>query len=276
MGPAAAKQAARILYEARVSDSKIDGLPADCRPRDIDDAYQIQDTLLGLLGAASEGWFLACTAPAMQKVHGLPGPYFGRMLGDAILDSPAEVPVPADRPQSLEIELVFRLGADLPPRTEPYGREEVAAAVAAMHPGIEIVEGRFTDLLAVDGPTMVADNGTDGRLVLGPACEGWRDLDRAGLGVALSKDGAVASGGSGGNVMGDPLNALVWCANELSRRGLGLKTGETLNTGNALDRYVFAAAGERIVADCGPLGRAEALLIERSRLEDSGDNRPSC
>jgi 2-keto-4-pentenoate hydratase len=257
------ERAARILHEARVSDAKIDGLPAACRPCDIDDAYKIQDALLAMLGKPSKGWFLACTAPAMQQAHGLPGPYFGRMLGDAILDSPAEVPVPADRPQSLEIELVFRLGADLPPRAKPYMRDEIAAAVAAMHPGIEIVEGRFTDLLTIDGPTLVADNGTDGILVLGPPCPDWRDLNRSGLAVSLTKDGVEASGGSGGNVMGDPLNALVWCANELSRRGLGLKAGETLNTGNALDRYTFGMAGERIVADCGLFGRAECLLVER-------------
>lgn len=264
MNRAAAERAARILHEARVSDSKIDGLPADCRPGDLDDAYQIQDALLDLLGIPSKGWFLACTAPAMQKAHGLPGPYFGRMLGDAILDSPAVVAVPPGRAQSLEIELVFRLGADLPPRARPYDREEVAAAVAAMHPGIEIVESRFTDLLAIDGPTMVADNGTDGLLVLGPGVAAWRELDRAGLAVSMTKDGVEASGGAGGNVMGDPLNALVWCANELSRRGLGLRAGETLNTGNALDRYVFGLAGERIVAECGALGRAEVLLTERS------------
>jgi 2-keto-4-pentenoate hydratase len=249
MTPSAAVRAAQILFEARRADSKIDGLPADCRPRDLDDAYAIQDALLDLLGTPTKGWFLACTAPAMQKAHGLPGPYFGRMLGDAILDSPAVVPVPGDRPQSLEIELVFRLGADLPPRNEPYDREEVATAVAAMHPGIEIVEGRFTDLLAIDGPTLVADNGTDGILVLGPPCPEWRDLDRSGLTVSLTKNGAEASGGAG--------------ANELSRRGLGLKAGETLNTGNALDRYTFGVAGERIVAECGALGRAEALLTDR-------------
>lgn len=263
MNSEAAERAARILYDARVSDRKIEDLPVACRPQTIDDAYLIQDALLAMLGTPSKGWFLACTAPAMQKVHGLPGPYFGRMLGDAILQSPAEVPVPADRPQSLEIELVFRLGADLPPRAKPYGRGEVADAVAAMHPGIEIVEGRFTDLLAIDGPTLVADNGTDGILVLGSPCPDWRDLDRSGLAVSLTKDGVEASGGAGANVMGDPLNALVWCANELSRRGLGLKAGETLNTGNALDRYVFGMAGERIVADCGPLGCAEALLVNR-------------
>lgn len=269
MNHAGIERAARILHEARMSDAKIDGLPAQCCPRTVEDAYHIQDALLDLLGTPSMGWFLACTAPAMQKAHGLPGPYFGRMLGDAVLASPAEVPVPGDRPQSLEIELVFCLGADLPPRAKPYRREEVGDAVASMHPGIEIVEGRFTDLLAIDGPSMVADNGTDGLLVLGPACAEWRDLDRSGLAVSLTKEGVEASGGSGANVMGDPLNALVWCANELSRRGLGMKAGETLNTGNALDCYVFGLAGERIGADCGPFGCAEALLVERSPIRGS-------
>ena len=39
---------------------------------------------------------------------------------------------------------------------------------------------------------------------------------------------------------------------------------ETVNTGNCLEAYRFAGAGEEIVADCGPLGSARATLIEET------------
>lgn len=261
MTPRAAAQAARALLEARRGGFKIPHLPAECRPRDIDDAYQIQDALLALMGEGASGWFLACTAPAMQKAHGLPGPYFGRMLTSAVFDSPARVAIgPSPKGWSVEIELVFRLARDLPPRAVPYDAVEVASAVAAMHPGLELVDGRYEDMLKVDGPSLVADNGTDGILVLGPAYAGWRSLDRAALAPRLFVDGVERGTGSGLAVMGDPLNALVWLANALSQRGLGLKAGETVNTGNCLSQYCFARAGETVGAECGPLGRAHVEL----------------
>lgn len=262
MTPAAAEHAARVLLAARRGGYKIPDLPADYRPSDLDDAYQVQEALLALMGEAASGWFLACTAPAMQKAHGLPGPYFGRMLRAAVFDSPAKVAIgPSPKGWSVEIELVFRLGRDLPPRAAPYTAIEVSGAVAAMHPGLELVDGRFEDMLKVDGPSLVADNGTDGILVLGPSHPDWRSLDRAGLATRLTADGALLSSGSGSAVMGDPLNALVWLANELSRRRYGLRAGETVNTGNCLSKYCFAHAGQTVVADCGPLGVARAELI---------------
>lgn len=263
MTPAAAERAARTLLDARRGGYKIPGLPTACRPRDIDDAYQVQDALLALMGEKSSGWFLACTSPAMQKAHGLPGPYYGHMLADAVFDSPATVAIgPSPKGWSVEIELVFRMGRDLPPRAVPYGADEVAAAVSAMIPGLELVDGRFEDMLAVDGPSLVADNGTDGVLILGAPIADWQSIQRSDVATRLLADGEVLSPGSGASVMGDPLNALIWLANELSKRGHGLKAGETVNTGNCLARYCFARAGQTVIAECGALGSAAAYLIQ--------------
>jgi 2-keto-4-pentenoate hydratase len=261
MTPEAVEKAARILLAARRERRRIPCLPADCRPADVEEAYQLQARLLALIDTPTVGWIMACTGTAMQKVHGLSGPYWGRALADAVYESPARIDMSLfTGPPSLEIELVFRLGADLPPRAAPYDAEEVADAVACMHAGLELVDGRWADLRAIDGPSLVADNGSDGLLILGPAHDDWRALDRAHLSLALTVNGAPAGGGSGGNAMGDPLNALTWLANAQSRRGVGLRAGETVNTGNCLEAYHFAAAAEEIVADCGPLGAARAIL----------------
>ncbi len=262
MTPEAVEKAARILLAARREKRRIPCLPADCRPADVEDAYQLQARLLALVGAPTVGWIMACTGEAMQKVHGLPGPYWGRALADAVYESPARLAMSLfTGPPSLEIELVFRLGADLPPREASYTAGEVAEAVACMHAGLELVDGRWEDLRAIDGPSLVADNGSDGLLILGPAYEDWRSLDRARLPLRLTVNGETAGGGSGGNAMGDPLNALTWLANAQSSRGVGLRAGETVNTGNCLEAYLFAAAGDDIIADCGPLGAARATLI---------------
>lgn len=262
MTPEAIEKAARILLAARREKRRIPSLPLDCRPTGLEAAYRLQARLLALIDAPTVGWIMACTGAAMQKVHGLPGPYWGRALAEAVYQSPARLAMSLfTGPPSLEIELVFRMRADLPPREAPYSTDEVAEAVACMHAGLELVDGRWADLQAVDGPSLVADNGSDGLLILGPAYEDWRSLDRAHLPLRLEVNGQAVGGGIGGNAMGDPLAALTWLANAQSRRGVGLRAGETVNTGNCLETYRFAAAGDEIVADCGPLGAARAELF---------------
>ena len=265
MTPEAIEKAAHILLAARREKRRIPCLPPDCRPADVEEAYQLQARLLELIDTPTVGWIMACTGEAMQKVHGLPGPYWGWALADAVYVSPARLSMSLfTGPPSLEIELVFRLNADLPPREAPYTADEVAEAVACMHAGLELVDGRWEDLQGIDGPSLVADNGSDGLLILGPAYEDWRSLDRARLPLRLTINGDASGGGSGGNAMGDPLTALTWLANAQSSRGVGLRAGETVNTGNCLESYRFAGAGEEIVADCGPLGAARATLIEET------------
>jgi 2-keto-4-pentenoate hydratase len=49
------------------------------------------------------------------------------------------------------------------------------------------------------------------------------------------------------------LKALTWLANELNRKGAGLKAGETVNTGTCAT-LIPAVPGDEAVADFGPLG----------------------
>lgn len=262
MTPQAIERAARALLRARESGVAIPDLPEDCRPRTIEEGYAIQDALWALMDRPAGGWFLVFTSPSMQAAHRIASPQFGRMPRDYVFASPARVPLGrAEDTWTLEIELVFRMARDLPPRAAPYVQDEVAQAVGAMHAGLEMVEDHYTSMLSVEGPSIVADNSIEGRLVLGPAVESWRSLDLGALDVTLVKNGEAAAKGGGRAVMGHPLTALTWLVNALSARGRAIAAGETINTGNCLDRYCYGKAGDRVVADCGSLGRAEAQLI---------------
>jgi 2-keto-4-pentenoate hydratase len=257
-------RAAELLATARRTGVKLKALPSDVRPRDIEESYAVAETLLARLGTKPEdllGWYMACVNPAMQKVHGLAAPYFGRMRRAMMHASPARVSMggPGKR-WSLEVEFIFRMARDLPPRATPYDAATVAAAIGAMAGAIEFVEGNYIDFTAIDGPSMVADNGTEGVYVAGAMIEDWHAIDRARLAVRLTKTGGESVDGRGDAILGDPMNAVVWLANELSRRGRTIKAGELVGTGNCLARYAFGAAGDTIVVDCGPLGAIRAEL----------------
>ena len=196
------------------------------------EAYAVQDRLFEMLGAELGGWFLGCTNPAIQAQLGITHPYAARLMRAVLYPSPAVVAVPRGLPIVLEVEFAFRLGRDLPPKDAPYLQEQVAQAVAAVHPTIEVVVSRLAEWTRQPFFDLVADNGTDGGLVYGDAVSEWREIDLSGVSVELSVDGGTLQTGTGKNIDGGPLAMLTWLANHVSDKGIGLKEGQLCNTGS--------------------------------------------
>ena len=109
--------------------------------------------------------------------------------------------------------------------------------------------------------SVIADNGTDGALVYGAGSRCWRDLDLVRVPVSLLVNGRCVRKGSGANVLGDPLQALVWLANARSRDGDGLKAGQMHNTGTATEIY-WITPGDELVAEFAGLGTVALQVIE--------------
>ena len=172
-------QAARILVAARHDNAVIDAIPETCRPMTLKDAYAVQDRMAALLGWRTGGWFCACTNTVIQDMLGLAEPYYARLFSEFIFDSPAVLDAQAFPPMVLECEFGFRLRCDLPARDSAYSRGEVEDAIASMHPTIEVVAGHLRDWPSQDVWSVIADNGTDGALIVGAGMDGWRELDLA-------------------------------------------------------------------------------------------------
>jgi 2-keto-4-pentenoate hydratase len=252
-----AQEAARLLYAAWRDQQPIDGLPEQCRPQSLDDGYQVQAALEllheGLLG----GYKIGATNKVAQRLFDVDAPFFGRVLAPSILQSPGEIAAGAVRLRIIEAEFDFTMKSDLPPRATPYTRDEVMAAVADLHPAIEVPDSRYVQWREAGMPQLVADNAIAALLVLGEPAREWRDLDLSQHAVTVRVNGEVVDEGSGANVLGDPRNVMLWLANELSRRGLGLKAGQVVTTGSAAD-VIQVQAGDVVEADFGVLGVTEA------------------
>ena len=108
-------------------------------------------------------------------------------------------------------------------------------------------------------PWIIADNGTDGTLVVGRSVAGWRGIDLAAMSVELRINGTKVACGEGRNVMGHPLSALTWLSNTLNRRGRHLRAGELVNTGTCTE-IRFAALGDTILATFEGLGAVEVVF----------------
>jgi 2-keto-4-pentenoate hydratase len=246
--------AAELLRSALEGGTRLEGLPDQLRPRDLAEGYAIQAALGELLGSIV-GWKLAATGATARRNMGLEEPIAGRLFERLRRESPAELPVDGQAMGVAEAEFALLLGRDLPLRDRGYAVEEVAAAVAAIHPAIEVPDSRFRDYRTLGAPQIAADSALAGCFVLGPAARDWRHLDLGAHPVTIAKEGVEVACGSGAAVMGGPLLALAWLANRQEHGGL--RRGQVVLTGSAT-APVPIAPGEQIVADFGELGAIRA------------------
>lgn len=253
-------EAAEVLVRARRDNAVIDAIPEHCRPKSLEDAYAVQDRFVERLGWPVSGWYCACTNRAIQELLELDEPYCARLFADFVRQSPAELRAGDFPPMVLECEFGFRLARDLPPRATPYTRSEVEAAIDSVHPTIEVVAGHLKDWTSQDVFSVIADNGTDGVLVVGPGRRDWRAFALPEVAVTLSVNGTLERRGTGANVLGDPVGSFVWLANSRAgARGAGLKAGDIHNTGTATEIY-WVTPGDEAVADFGPLGEVRVSV----------------
>jgi len=156
--------------------------------------------------------------------------------------------------------LAFRLGDALPPREAVYTKADLTQAIDAIAGAIEVVGTRLAGGLAGKGRYLVtADGGANIALVTGPWTADWRTLDLKAQQVAMHINGQIRGRGEGARALGDPMNVMVWLANQQSRLGRGLKAGDIVSTGTCtgLDDV---RPGDAVLADFGALGRVELLL----------------
>jgi 2-keto-4-pentenoate hydratase len=261
MSSEAARAASDLLHAAWREGTVLPALPPECRPATRAEGYAVQ-ALLERPGAAPlSGWKIAATSAAGQAHIGVDAPLAGRLLAERVLPSGAELPLGANRMQVAEVEFAFRMAVDLSPRPAPYSVGEVMAAVATLHPAIEIPDSRYEDFVRIGAPQLIADNACAHWFVLGPAASAaWRDLDLAAHAVLGEATGAAPAHGKGANALGGPCVALAWLVNELSGLGIVLHAGQVVTTGTCVTPMPIAA-GMEVRASLGKLGEARVRIV---------------
>ena len=169
----------------------------------------------------------------------------------------------------IEAEIAFVLGHDLdrPDADGTFRPEDLADAVAAVIPALEIVDSRVAGWDISFGDT-VADNASSGLYVLGDV---RADPDQFGpdLGAQLAalsmtmirrtrgQADEKVSTGRGADCLGSPLTALAWLAATAFRFGEPLRAGQVILAG-ALGPMVPVAPGDEFRADISGLGTVAA------------------
>lgn len=250
-----ARRAARDLLSHWNAGTAITQLPAAYRPQTRAQGYVAQRELVRLAGDTVPGWKIAATSVAGQQHIHVSGPLAGPILRGRVHPDGASISLRHNRMRVAECEMAFVFARRLTPRSAPVSRDEALAALATIHPAIEVPDSRFAPFEAAGEAQLIADNACSRDFVLGRGMA----IDARVLQLphhtvqARVSDGRQFSG-SGANVLGDPLVALVWFINELSAAGITIEPGQFVTTG-ACVTPMPVAPGDTVEADFGWLGR---------------------
>src|SRR5215472_11640786 len=206
----------------------------------LDDAYRIQLALLAHRGTRRVGWKVGLTSTAIQQQFQVHEPVFGCLLAHGRLDSGHAFRSRDLIAPGFENELCLVMGADLAPGAT---REDVAAAVARVHPAFEIIEtrGDLTRQLAL----ALADNAQQKAFVLGPPVDGRALPELRQVEARVMINGAEAATGRGDAVLGHPYNSVTWLAGKLAEFGERLRAGDTIMSGSFTRQFPLHA-GDRV------------------------------
>ena len=218
------REASELLLAARRTLTPIPELPTGLRPTTLAEAYFLQDVMIVELGAIA-GYKVGAASPDAV-------PIFAPMFDYGVTSSGSLIGSHMRRMRGIEAEIAFLIGQDLPPRSTPYTREEVVAAIASAHPAVELIESAYIYPMKVDRLSMIGDLQIHGGFVYGAPYAGWKDFDFSKEQVTVSIDSAVRVE-EGRNAAGpDLLNLVMWLANEGQARTGGLYKGQWITTGS--------------------------------------------
>ncbi len=257
--------AARELLRQRLSLTPIDNLPDALTPATVTDGYLVQQALNRELVSAGMGrqvgHKIGCTTPVMQAFLNINQPCAGRIFERTVMHQHGRVPHHGFVRIGMECEIAVRLKIDLPPRAQPYTRDDVAPAVGEVMAAIELVDDRYRDYRSLGVATLIADDFFNSGCVLGKPLEAWQSVDLAAVTGRVTINGIEVGSGLGELVMGHPLNALAWLANaQFEHRLPGLKAGEFIMLGSVVETK-WLSPGDQVRIQIEHLGEV-ALDIE--------------
>jgi 2-keto-4-pentenoate hydratase len=223
------------------------------------EAYEVQQRVIDARVARGEkvvGYKVGCTSRAIRRQFALAEPICGRLMAPHVHRGDVALEWRDCCRPAVEPELVLTVGRDL---TEEVDDEaDLTAAIESVAPGIEVHHYHFR----FGRPTLqelVASNGIHASLVVGKPIAVPGGFDWKMEGVGLFVGGELAASGIGAEIMGGPMQSFAWLVNHLVRRGDGLKAGQLVIPGSAVE-LIPVQAGDRVSAAFTHVGTVEAVF----------------
>jgi len=220
---------------------------------DWDDAYAIQDEIKRRKIARGNrviGLKAGLTSHAKMKQMGVETPVFGFLVDYFSVPEGGEIDTSKLIHPKVEPEIAFVTKAPL--RGPGCHIGAVLAATDFVIPAIEVIDSRYRDF-KFDLKSVVADNCSSSRFVVGGRMGNVADLDLRTTGIVLEKNGEPVAFGAGAAVLGHPAAAIAMLANMLGERGEEIPAG-TLILSGGITEAVAVEPGDDVTLRVQDLG----------------------
>jgi 2-keto-4-pentenoate hydratase len=239
---------AEKLIATRRSLDRLAALAPDEIPAGAAEAYALQDAIVKRLAIPIAGWKVGASSPTAE-------PQAGPILADRLKPSPARFAMPANAFRTVEGEVAFTLGRDLPTHSQGYGEDDVWDAMATLHVGIEVLESSFIDRRKISEYAVLGDLLNNGAYCFGAAVKDWHRLDVATPEASIAINGNELRRAKAGTPGGHPKRLLAWLATHAAARGHPLKAGMVITTGSHTG-MLDAPPGATVTARLEGIGEA--------------------
>jgi 2-keto-4-pentenoate hydratase len=252
------------MLSARECQKKIAPLSHSFGAFAMETAYYIQTVLardVAKTAGPVTGYKVAYASKVAQKQFGMDEPARGPFYMVQRLPNGSTLSAKAFNEIMLETEVAFTLAKRIHKPIKDV--KALRPYVKWVHPAFDAGNFPYDVTQAKPVPADMVAIGTGAHVfVLGPAqCPDAVDLGA--IDLSLARNGKTIRKSPARDVMGNPWNSLLWCANHLHKYGLNLEAGMVVLTGTAAPAY--KVTGDAIkgsyVGDCGPLGKV-TLTIE--------------
>jgi 2-oxo-3-hexenedioate decarboxylase len=216
------------------------------------DGYAVQDELLRRWQAAGRtlaGYKGGLTSKAKMDQMGVNVPAFGLLIADTCIPDGGSVDSKQLIHPKVEAEIAFVTAKEL---SGDVSIDEVLAATDFVMPAIEVIDSRFKDF-KFDLPSVIADNTSAARYVVGGAPRRPAGLDLRLLGVVMERNGELVGSAAGAAVMGHPAASVAALVRWLGDAGKALPAGSLVMTGGVTEA-VAVKAGDHVTARVQHLG----------------------
>jgi 2-oxo-3-hexenedioate decarboxylase len=227
---------------------------------DWEDAYAIQDEIRRrkeARGQRTAGLKAGLTSFAKMKQMGIATPVFGFVSDYMSRPDGGEIKTSELIHPKVEAEICIVTKAPL--RGPGCHLGAVLAATDFVVPGVEIIDSRYRDF-KFDLKSVVADNTSASRFVVGSRMLSIDGLDLRTLGVVLEKNGQIVAMAAGAAVLGNPLTAVAMLANHLGARGQEIPAGTFIMTGG-ITEAIAVQAGDHISVRFQDLGSVSMRFV---------------
>lgn len=251
---------ARHLENAERSVSAVHKITDDYPDMDWQDAYAIQDAIRAIKeqrGVRIAGLKMGLTSHAKMRQMGVIDPIHGFITDYGSVPEGGTIETRELIHPKVEAEIAFVTNRPLSGPGCHIGT--VLAATEFVLPAVEVIDSRYENF-RFDLKSVIADNTSSARYVLGGQPLPVQGLDLRNLGVVMERNGRIVATASAAAVLGHPAQSVAMLANMLGERGREIPAGTLILTGGVTEA-VAVEAGDNINVRFQHLGSVSMRFV---------------